>query len=715
MAAIIKSISFQNFYNYYGGYEDNTYNFTEGLNFINADNNGGKTKFFCGLLWMFMNETYNMDKKERDSVSNQYELMLSKKAKRENAGQRVTMGVRLIFEDNENALYTFTKQVEFSDDRKTIKPTFTGKKTVDGIDTIFISDTERTQALELLIPTALNRYALLQGEKMDKLLDVTSSKDFANTISSLSGIRELERLTSDAIKWKNQSEADLKEKENASAQINDETKELLEKQNNLKRNIDLLEAEIEERKEEKAGAIDVRDNLEAYISSAKERTRLKGLYDKVDNELRQKKDELKNFGKSLSSQLFSKYNPWVFYGISKEKESFQTMRDNHFIEVKNAQGLSGILLPADSPDQPSLERMLKEKKCEVCGRSFEEHSSEWENIQMLIRRSEDVQTSRNDFLGFIDNVRSSVEGVGTNENSIETGVKEEKERYIKLVNSIKELNEQREQIIDQFQNAGGNIDDKKEENSDSSKIKDFTDALEKISKADNYINENTPILKRRKAEYEAISNKIANSPVAADTRPYRDFNNDIKAILDILVEARENVYNDIISSIETASNDNFHRLTKNNAVGGGNIKITKLDDKNIQVAVKSVDGKDEMTGLGTGFQRMKQLAILMAIIQTQIGGTKYDAPLIADAPFSEFSNNFMNNFIEETPKVFKQEIILTKDTVVTLKDGTVILNDLGEEIKNKIVNKEIEGTFYLNQPIQVEDQTKQTTIIKQFN
>ena len=123
-----------------------------------------------------------------------------------------------------------------------------------------------------------------------------------------------------------------------------------------------------------------------------------------------------------------------------------------------------------------------------------------------------------------------------------------------------------------------------------------------------------------------------------------------------------------------------------------------------------------MTGLGTGFQRMKQLAILMAIIQTQISGTKYDAPLIADAPFSEFSRNFINNFIEETPKVFKQEIILTKDTVDTVEDtGEVILNELGNEIKEKIVNHSLKGTFYLNQPVQVEDQTNQRTIIKQFN
>ena len=52
MGTIIRSISFCNFYNYYGSYEDNTYTFTEGINIINADNNMGKSKFYNGFLWV---------------------------------------------------------------------------------------------------------------------------------------------------------------------------------------------------------------------------------------------------------------------------------------------------------------------------------------------------------------------------------------------------------------------------------------------------------------------------------------------------------------------------------------------------------------------------------------------------------------------------------------------------------------------------------------
>lgn len=44
MASIINSIAFKNFYNFYGDYSDNRYDFKEGLNIINADNGMGKSK-----------------------------------------------------------------------------------------------------------------------------------------------------------------------------------------------------------------------------------------------------------------------------------------------------------------------------------------------------------------------------------------------------------------------------------------------------------------------------------------------------------------------------------------------------------------------------------------------------------------------------------------------------------------------------------------------
>ena len=52
MGTIIKSVAFENFYNYYGSYEANEYQFKVGINIVNADNNMGKSKFYNGFMWM---------------------------------------------------------------------------------------------------------------------------------------------------------------------------------------------------------------------------------------------------------------------------------------------------------------------------------------------------------------------------------------------------------------------------------------------------------------------------------------------------------------------------------------------------------------------------------------------------------------------------------------------------------------------------------------
>lgn len=115
MATIIKSISFQNFYNYYGNFEQNTYRFTTGINIVNADNNMGKSKFYNGILWILNNAVYDSDLKRMISDtssprldSNYLKKMVSGKAKAEET--EFDMGVKIEFEEN-NTQYSVSKIV----------------------------------------------------------------------------------------------------------------------------------------------------------------------------------------------------------------------------------------------------------------------------------------------------------------------------------------------------------------------------------------------------------------------------------------------------------------------------------------------------------------------------------------------------------------------------------------------------------------------------
>jgi DNA sulfur modification protein DndD len=99
MATIIKSVSFQNFYNYYGSFDDNTYRFKEGINIVNADNNMGKSKFYNGILWILKDEIYDSDSKKMEQATiTSFPKMVSGKAKSEKT--EFDMGVRIVFEED---------------------------------------------------------------------------------------------------------------------------------------------------------------------------------------------------------------------------------------------------------------------------------------------------------------------------------------------------------------------------------------------------------------------------------------------------------------------------------------------------------------------------------------------------------------------------------------------------------------------------------------
>ena len=113
MATIIKSVSFQNFYNYYGSFSENTYRFKEGVNIVNADNNMGKSKFYNGILWILKDTVYDSDLKRIVNAASSFQKMASGKAILEEPN--FEMGVNIIFVEWGNK-YSVSKIVQFKKD-----------------------------------------------------------------------------------------------------------------------------------------------------------------------------------------------------------------------------------------------------------------------------------------------------------------------------------------------------------------------------------------------------------------------------------------------------------------------------------------------------------------------------------------------------------------------------------------------------------------------
>ena len=179
MASIINSISFKNFFNYYGEFEDNRYDLEEGVNIIVADNGGGKSKFFNAFLWLFNGQILYSDDKIRKNIKDIYVKIVSDKAKNETS-IRDTIDCAIQIE------YTFGKRHKYQ-----IVKSFTLTKLNDNISDptcwqFTMNDTEvnrteliltkykpiydedeKKKIIDRLIMPAFRKYSFFQGEEVD--------------------------------------------------------------------------------------------------------------------------------------------------------------------------------------------------------------------------------------------------------------------------------------------------------------------------------------------------------------------------------------------------------------------------------------------------------------------------------------------------------------------------------------------------------------------
>ena len=271
-------------------------------------------------------------------------------------------------------------------------------------------------------------------------------------------------------------------------------------------------------------------------------------------------------------------------------------------------------------------------------------------------------------------------------------------KFKALNDDISELSEQLDELYDEqnnvltsLNNAGGSANDS--EFSDKNIVDTYNYLTSTIANKGEEIKQNERALNILEVTLNAIINKINTYSKNSETEKYENFANIMEQISDIISETKDNIYDRTISLLEKEANKKYIELTKGNFTSGGKL-VFKKEHETVNVSIRDINN-GEITGLGTGFQRMKQLAIVMAIISSKVGGEKkFDYPFISDAPFSEFGENFITNFFEVAPEVFNQSIIMIKELYAP--NSKDLLTPLGARILKKMQSGEIPGTFYVN-------------------
>lgn len=706
MATIINSVAFENFYNYYGSYEHNEYKFKPGINIINADNNMGKSKFYNAFMWILRDQVYDSDIKAFADANESLVKMASGKAKSED--KKFKVGVRVVF-TNDNKTYTIEKYSKFSNRNGEIahEPSVLEIMVNENNGDTPVDDYSEKQDIinRVFIPLALRNYALLQGESMDRLVDLSSKKALSDTIDTLAGISVLKGICDISRKQSKKADElyqqmDSENSENDTAKQRDK-----EKRNQLSKLIEDTQGEIENDRDELNAAKTRKEELDAYISNSSKRIEIRAELERNNIEIGNIKTTIERIESSITKKIFDEENPWLLMGLSDELDAFDAKREKHIGDVAqmNNDGALVIMLPEGSPDTSSLERMLKNEVCEVCGQPAAMHSEAWEHIKMILDRPKKISTTRNDFGQFYGFLQKSASSYSRSIPKIDDRIELTRNQLDEIKEHLEELQAKHDEILIELNNAGGNEDNS--EQKDKVVLSDYGAVNATISSKENAITRKEKDILIWKNSLEQINKRLNSYKKNTATQKYEDFAVLMREINDIINQTKDDIFDKTISALAKEANEKYVALTSGNQSSGGILKFERNHDI-VNVSIRDVQN-GVITGLGTGFQRMKQLAIVMAVISSKIGDEKkFDYPFISDAPFSEFGENFISNFFRVAPSVFTQSIIMIKELYDPKAND--YLTAFGRKILEDMKSGKLPGTFYVNV---IKDKTDTTGLV----
>lgn len=694
MGTIIKSVAFENFYNYYGSYEANEYQFKAGINIVNADNNMGKSKFYNGFMWMLRDQVYDSDIKAFVDANESLVKIASGKAKAEDLFFKV--GFRVIF-TNGDVEYSVEKYSNFStsDGELLHTPSMMSvfKKENNADTPVLDKDEQMVIINKVFIPLSIRNYALLQGESMDRLVDLSSKKALSDTIDTLAGISILKGICDTSRKMAKMADSLYQTKDSENSKNDTAKQREKAKRTALIQNIEKLKEEIEAAKDEFNAAKRKKEELDAYISNSTKRIEIRSKLDANTIAIKDAKKNIDDIEMSITKRLFDEENPWLLMGMQDELEVFDAKREKHIGELArmNDDGALVIMLPEGSPDTSSLERMLKTEVCEVCGQKAHKGSDAWNHIKMILDRPKKISTTRNDFGHFYGMLQKSASSYLMSIPRLTSKIEDVKIRLEKMKENLEDLEEKKNDIFTELNNAGGHADNS--EYNDRNVVAGYRQVNSVITEKENEIIGKNKMVTQMEGALAAINQKLSSYKKAADVEKYDDFAQVLAKIKTVIEETKDDIFDRTIEILAQNANEKYKALTSGNQSSGGILDFQRDHDV-VNVTIRDVNN-GEITGLGTGFQRMKQLAIVMAVISSKIGDEKkFDYPFISDAPFSEFGENFINNFFAVAPDVFSQSIIMIKELYDPNTDD--FLTPFGRRILDKMNKGQIPGTFYVN-------------------
>lgn len=679
---IIKEIRIKNFRSYYG--DNNLFEFSDGLTLILGDNGDGKTTFFEALEWLFRTEL-DRGSLELENVSEM------RKSKLE-IGEQDEVSVFMSFEHNG------MKSVEksFTFERTGESSYRVGKVNYTGYEDTF-SGREQVSG-KLLINRCydafIQRFSMFKGEsRLDVFDDKTALKTLVDKFSDIKAFDELVEITNGFSK---KSEAAYLKEMKSDEKVSIEAKSLELKIKSVNEKIFQKKTDIKE----KQASIDIySSSLKELEQTQKSSERFKEIEDRRKTQ-QEKKTRIMSQIRAIdyNHALLDKY--WILAPFPKvlqefkqkcslfsrekrrQEREFDKQQAETIGKLKAVKEIQGTLingsteLPWYLPDQETMEEMIHDHICKVCGRPAPEGSDAFEymvhkledykkhveaKIQKELQEKEisDKTLFKYNQIENLHNLSISLSGSNESEiNSYVVQINERLELVSRLREELKTIESKLQDTLDEKSRLliqAGNVSETVLEKN----YKDIIGLYEQKGRAEVRLTEmknDLSLLENQLSGYQKELDEL--NPSSSQVKILKDVHRALEEINKAFTNAKESNLRRFLHELEDKANEYLDILSANDF--HGMVRLYKTADESTEIKLISSNNTEITKPSGSQKTEM-YISVLFAISDFTKEKRDEDYPLIFDAATSSFGDSKEEEFYNVIDGLDKQCIIVTKD------------------------------------------------------
>ena len=671
----LNKIIIKNFRSYYG---ENYFELSDGLTLVIGDKGDGKTTFFEALEWLF---DTSRDNKSESNIS---EMRKAEMEIEDSDEVSVTMSFEHRGEKEISKKFIFEKDVNGA--IRTRDFSFVGYEIVG-------SERYRRDGkilLESCFDTVVRRYCLFKGERELNVFDNNTA--LKTLVDTFSGIKQFDNLVELTSYFEQQSDnlvtKELKKDKKQEAVIKRLESELSKVQSaisDVRHDISIKEKAVSDYEtrlrvlEENQDACENLQNINARIEQKRiEQRKLMG-YINLDYNAMLLDDMwiLRAF-----PPILSEYQKKVA-ALSREKRKLQKAEDERIaIEKGKQEAIQEIQklandatpLPWNLPDKETMQEMIDDEICKVCGRPAKKGSDAYNFMVNKLNEYLDHIRKKSEISQQQDPVKPLFENTYINElhtRSIQLSGDTEQELImlatviadrLAFVQSRKQDLERVNKDLIEDEDAKMQLLIQTPDLTEEMLIKNFKD-FKGLSDSSKRASLDLQELKHELEELEAQKQDLKEQqnqivPSNGIVRVYQKVHIALERIMKAFEAAKDRNVAEFIQTLEEQANIYLKKLNADDFRGV--IKIKRTADGSARINLYS--SNDTLIANPGGAQKTTMyMSVLFAISKITTLKRDEDYPLIFDAPTSSFGDFKEDIFYNIIDNIDKQCIIFTKD------------------------------------------------------